>query len=114
MSTPVTANGGQIQHTLERGADKATAAAHDAIDLAADVARPAIDTVVSNAHGAVDRAGVAATHAAGAVGVKGDQLNESGKRMAERAGGYVREHPVASLGMAVVAGYVLSRLFLSR
>jgi len=27
---------------------------------------------------------------------------------------YVRENPVASLGMAVAAGYVLSRLFSSR
>lgn len=114
MSKPVAANGGNIQHTLERGADKATAAAHDAIDLAADATRPAIDSAVSSAHGAVDRAGVAATHAAGAVGVKGDQLNDSGRRMVERAGGYVREHPVASLGMAVAAGYMLSRLFSSR
>ena len=114
MKKTVTANGGNIQHTLERGADKATAAAHDAIDLAADATRPAIDSIVSNAHGAVDRAGVAATHAAGAVGVKGDHLNDEGKRLVERAGGYVREHPVASLGVAVAAGYVLSRLFSSR
>ena len=94
----VTANGGNIQHTLERGVDKATVAAHDAIDSVSSSTRPALGRLVSNAHGAVDRAGVPATHAAGAVGVKGDQLNESGKRVAERAGGYVREHPMASLG----------------
>ncbi len=110
----VSANGGNFQHTLEHGVDKATVAAHDTIDSVSDAARPALDHLVSSAHGAVDRAGVAATHAAGTVGVKGDQLNASGKRVAERAGGYVREHPMASLGMAVAAGYLLSRLLSSR
>ncbi len=110
----VTGNGGNFQHTLEHGVDKATVAAHDTIDSVSDAARPALDHLVSSAHGAVDRAGVAAAHAAGTVGVKGDQLNAGGKRMVERAGGYVREHPVASLGMAVAAGYFLSRLLSSR
>lgn len=100
-----TAKGGNFQHTLEQGVDKATVAAHDTIDTVSDAARPAFDHLVSSAHGAVDSAGVAATHAAESVGNKGDQLNASGKRIVERAGGYVREHPVASLGIAVAAGY---------
>lgn len=110
MKTSVAANGGKFRHTLERGARKATAAAHDAIDSAADAAHPALDDVVAHAHEAVDRAGVAA----GTLGIKGDQLNDNGKRVVERADGYLRDHLVASLGMAVAAGYVLSRLFSSR
>ncbi len=110
----VAANGGNIQHTLEHGVDTATVAAHGTIDTVSDAARPALDHLVSSAHGAVDRAGIAATHAAGSVGAKGDQLNASRKRMVDHAGGYVREHPVASLGMAVAAGYFLSRLLSSR
>ena len=110
----VAANGGNFQHTLEHGVDKATIAAHDTIDSVSDAARPALDHLVSSAHGAVDRAGVAATHAAGSLGARGDQLNAGGQRMVERASGYVREHPVASLGMAVAAGYFLSRLLASR
>jgi ElaB/YqjD/DUF883 family membrane-anchored ribosome-binding protein len=107
MNTSVAADGGKSQHTLERGADKATAAAHDAIDSAADATQPVLDDMVANAHEAVDRAG----DAAAALGVKGDQLSDNGKRAVQRAGGYLREHPVASLGMAVATGYVLSRLF---
>jgi ElaB/YqjD/DUF883 family membrane-anchored ribosome-binding protein len=114
MKTKTPVNGGNIQHTLERGADKATVAAHDAIDSAADATRPAIDHMVANAHETVDRAGVAATHAAGALGVKGDQLNASSQRIIERASVYVRENPVTSISMAVAAGYVLSRLLSSR
>jgi ElaB/YqjD/DUF883 family membrane-anchored ribosome-binding protein len=110
----VAAHDGKFQHTLEHGVDKATMAAHDTIDSMSDAARPALDRLVSSAHGAVDRADVAATRAAGSLGGKGDQLNAGGQRMVERAGGYVREHPVASLGMAAVAGYFLSRLLASR
>jgi len=114
MKSKAHVNGGNIQHTLERGADKATIAAHDAIDSAADATRPALDHLVTNAHATVDHAGVAATHAAEALGVKGDQLSASSQRLIERASVYVRENPATSLGMAVAAGYVLSRLLSSR
>jgi ElaB/YqjD/DUF883 family membrane-anchored ribosome-binding protein len=107
-------SGGNFQTTLERGVDAATDAAHDTIDSVSDAARPALDQIVSGAHGAVDRAGDAAAHAAGTLGAKGDQLNNSGKRMVNRAENYLHEHPVASLGMAVAAGYLLSRLLSSR
>ena len=114
MKTNAPVNGGDIQHSLERGAKRATVAAHDAIDSAVDTTGPALDNAVASAHETVDRAGAAATTVAGAVGVKGDQLNDSGKRIVERASVYVRENPVTSLGIAVAAGYVLSRLFSSR
>ena len=108
------ADRGNIQHSLEGGVDKATAAAHHTIDSVSEAARPALDHIVSSAHVAVDRVGVTASHAATALGDKGDQLNSSGKQMIERAEVYVREHPVASLGLAVATGYLLSRLFSSR
>jgi len=114
MNTRTPVNGGTIQHTLERGAEKATVAVHHTIDSAADATRPALDHMVANAHATVDRAGVAATHAAEALGIKGDQLNDSSQRIIERASVYVRENPVTSLGVAVAAGYVLSRLLSSR
>ncbi|HLF31187.1 MAG TPA: hypothetical protein VI566_09195 [Xanthomonadales bacterium] len=110
----VSANGGSFQHTLEHGVDTAATAAHHTIDSVSDAARPALDHMVSGAHGAVDRAGVAAAHAAGTLGMKGDQWNDSGKKIVERAGFYVRQHPVAFLGMAVAAGYFLSRLLSPR
>jgi ElaB/YqjD/DUF883 family membrane-anchored ribosome-binding protein len=108
------AKGGNIQHTLEHSVETATSAAHDSIDSVSLAARPALDHLVASAHSAVDGAGVAATHAAGTLGVRGDQLNDSGHRMVERAGSYVRENPVVCLGIAVAAGYLLSRLLSSR
>ena len=111
--TALPANGGNYRTALESGVETATASAHHTIDSLADAARPALDHVASGAHGAVDRVGNAAVHAAGALGDKGDQLNVSGKKLAERASLYVREHPLASLGIAAVSGYVLSRLLSS-
>ena len=112
--SPASINGGNLQSTLEHSVEAATVAAHRTIDSASEMARPAFDHVVSGAHGAVDRAGVAATHAAATLGVKGEQLNVSTHKIVEHAQGYVREHPVASLGIAVATGYFLSWLLSSR
>lgn len=105
---------GTLQHSLERGVDKATAAAHESIDSVSEAARPALDHMTSSAHTAVDRAGIAAGHAAGTVGGKGDRMNATSQKLIEQAGGFVRENPVASLGIAVAAGYFLSRVFSAR
>jgi ElaB/YqjD/DUF883 family membrane-anchored ribosome-binding protein len=107
-------NADHVQHSMEKGVKSATGAAHDSIRSMSDLAHPALDNLASNAHDAVDRAGVAATHAAKTLGAKGDQLNAGGKRAIERAGAFVNENPVASLGMAVAFGYLLSRLVSSR
>lgn len=103
-----------VQQSMEHGVRKATGAAHDSISSISDAAHPALDNLVSGAHVAVDRAGVAAAQAAKALGAKGDQLNAGGKRAVERAGAFVNENPVASLGLAVALGYLLSRLVSSR
>jgi ElaB/YqjD/DUF883 family membrane-anchored ribosome-binding protein len=107
-------NGGNVQHTLEEGVEKATKAAHSTIDSFSEAARPAIAHMASSAHSAADRARATANHAAEALGEKGDKLNESSKKIIAQTEGYVREHPVASLGIAVAAGYILNRLFSSR
>jgi ElaB/YqjD/DUF883 family membrane-anchored ribosome-binding protein len=114
LPTSTSANGGTIQESLERGVDKATAAAHESVDSVSEAAHPAIDHMTTNAHSAVNRAGVVAGHAAETVGGKGDQLNATGQKLFDQAGGYVRENPIASLGMAVAAGYLLSRILSAR
>jgi ElaB/YqjD/DUF883 family membrane-anchored ribosome-binding protein len=90
--------------------DRVAKRAHSGIDAASDAARPTIDRMASAAHKAVDNADEVAAHAAqalGEAGVKGEQLIASGT-------GYVREHPLLTLGLAVATGYVLSRLLASR
>jgi len=98
---------------LDRAVDQASTGAHDAIDKASDAARPAVDRIASGAHQAVDKFASVAGQAADSLGVKGEQLMKFQAQAVEQVRGYVRENPVASLGIAIAAGYLLSRLLRS-
>jgi len=73
-----------------------------------------IDRVKTGAHEAVDRAANATSHAAEAVTKKGEQLRNAEQQFVEDCRGYIHENPVASLGIAVGAGFILSRLLSGR
>lgn len=100
--------------TLPRTVDHASAGAHRAIDNASDAARPAVDRLASGAHAAVDRMAGAAAQAADALAAKGEQLKDVPVRVMDTGREYVREHPVASIGIALAIGFVLSRLLSAR
>jgi ElaB/YqjD/DUF883 family membrane-anchored ribosome-binding protein len=99
---------------LKQAADLAAARAHETGDEAADAARPAMEQIASGAHQAIERIASAATQAAETLGVTGEQVKNAQAQALEQCRGYVRDHPLASLGMALAAGYVLSRLLSSR
>ena len=69
-----------------------------------------VDKIASGAHQAVDRVASAATSAAEQWGVKGDQMLEQGDRMMESTREYVRNNPMAALGIALAAGFILSKI----
>jgi ElaB/YqjD/DUF883 family membrane-anchored ribosome-binding protein len=106
----VTSSPNDGSRTLARTVDQASMGAHDAIDKVSDATRPVVDRIASGAHQAVDRIAGAAGQAADTLGVKGAQLKNAQVRAMEQCRGYVRDHPVASVGIAVAAGFLLSRL----
>ena len=108
----VTAN--ESRSTLVRGVDHATVGAHDTINSVSDAARPAVERMTSSAHEAVDKVAGVATQAAETLGKKGEQLKSVQENVVESARGYMRDHPVASLGVALATGYILSRLLFTR
>jgi ElaB/YqjD/DUF883 family membrane-anchored ribosome-binding protein len=63
---------------------------------------------------AVQRVTETATQYAERLGERAEELLEMKDDWVEGARGYVREHPIAALGMAAAAGYVLSMLMRSR
>lgn len=63
-----------------------------------------------SAHEAIDKIAGAAYHAAEALNEKGEQLIDAEQQLIHNARDYIDKNPVTSLGMAVVAGFVLSRL----
>jgi ElaB/YqjD/DUF883 family membrane-anchored ribosome-binding protein len=100
--------------TVARTVDQASSGAHKAIDKATEAARPAVDKVATSAHQIVDRLAGAATSAADTLDTKTGQLRDAQARLADSCRDYVRENPIASLGIAVAAGFLLSRLLSSR
>ena len=96
---------------------KASAGAHAAVnsiagaaDEAARKAQPAIDHVAAMAHQAVDKVAGAAAPTAQWLAVKGENLNVTQKKLVADTRGYVSANPLKSVGIAAVAGFLLSRL----
>ncbi|MDD5461332.1 MAG: DUF883 domain-containing protein [Methylococcales bacterium] len=69
-----------------------------------------IDTTAKAAHEAVDRIAGATNQAAEAIGEKGKQLEQTQQQLMEDCRSYVRDNPMQSVGMAVAAGFLLSRI----
>lgn len=96
--------------TLVQGIEHAGSGVHQAIDRVSDAARPAVDRIASGAHQVVDKAQDAATQAAESLGAKADHLKEAQTHLTQACGTYMRSNPIATLGIAVGIGFVLSRL----
>ena len=105
------ADGGR---TPARTVDNASAGAHEVIDKISEATRPAVDRVASGAHQAVDKIASAATQTADTLRARSRRLWSAKTQTMEQCRGYVRENPMTSLGVAVAAGFLLSRLWKSR
>ncbi len=114
MSNKVQPATAETSGTLVRAVVDASAGAHNTVDRMSDVVRPAVDRIATSAHQAVDGIARAATQTAESLGAKGEDLRNSHARMTEECRGYVRENPLAAIGIALAAGFVLSRLVKSR
>lgn len=73
-----------------------------------------VERVASGAHDAVDRVAGAASAATRQAGRKGEELLATGDRYVGQATEQIREHPFAALGIAALAGFLLSILVVRR
>ncbi len=105
-SSAKTAAAGASAETMDRIAS----GAHKGIDAASRAAHPTIDRAASSAHKAVDNADELANQAAEAL----DRAGDKGQELLNAGTAYMREHPLLTIGIAVSAGYVLSRVMGSR
>lgn len=99
-------NSDEDDGAISRGIKNAELGAHQKIDKAADVARPVVETVARGAHRAVDEVGDVASRASESLSANGEQIKAAEAHVVE----YVRRHPLASLGVAIAAGFFVSRL----
>ena len=84
--------------------------AHETIDKFSDRAGPAVDRLSSGAHELVETAAVKASDAADTIDSKAEALRETQLRLTEQFRDYVKEKPLVAVGLAVAAGFVLSKL----
>ena len=73
-----------------------------------------LDKVSDSAHEAYDKIASATSHAAEALGEKGEQLKKSEQRLMKDCRGYISDNPITSVSIAVAAGFLLSRLLCRR
>ncbi len=73
-----------------------------------------VDRLRSGVHGAVDKVANVTTQAAEALGHKGEQLKDVEQQFLKNCRSYISKNPATSIGMAVGAGFLLSRLMSSR
>jgi len=83
---------------------------HNKIDRATEAARPAVDRAAAGAHSAVDNVAHAAAHAANTLHAKGEQLKDMQAQATDSVLEYMRAKPLTSIGIAVAAGFLLSKL----
>ena len=99
--------------------NKSSSSAHAAVDSMAGAAdeavrkaKPVIDRVAAMAHQAVDKTAGAAAPAADWLSQQGENLNATQKKLLDDTCKYVSANPLKSLGIAVLAGFLLSRIIL--
>ena len=101
-----------IEGTLNKVSSSAHAAVNSiagAADGAARTVKPAIDRVAAMAHQAVDKAAGAAAPTADWLAEQGESLNTTQKKLVADTCGYISANPLKAVGIAVVAGFLLSR-----
>jgi len=82
--------------------------------MSTNTQKQSIDRLSDGAHRVVDEAANRAGAIADRFGEKADELMEMKDDWLDAGRDYVRDHPVAALGIAVAAGYLFSMIMRSR
>ena len=120
-TTPLnTSSNSGMSNSFDGTLNKATSSAHAAVnsiagaaDEAARKAKPAIDRVAAVAHQAVDKAAGAAAPTAEWLTGHGESLKATQKKLVDDTCSFISDNPLKSIGIAVVAGFLLSRIIVS-
>jgi ElaB/YqjD/DUF883 family membrane-anchored ribosome-binding protein len=91
-------------------AEQAASSAHHAIDRLSEVARPAVWRTAANAHQMVDRISGATERGAKRLERTASRLIDAEQHLVAASRGYVRENPLKTAGMALVAGFLISQV----
>lgn len=97
-------------HKAATGAHYAVERVASAADETVRKAIPAIDRAAEYAHRTVDKAVTGATPAAEWIDDQATAFNAAQSKLVDNTRAYVAANPLASLGMAIAAGFLVSRI----
>jgi ElaB/YqjD/DUF883 family membrane-anchored ribosome-binding protein len=103
-----------VDGTATSTVEQASSGAHQAIERVVEATIPAIGQLASGAHHAVDRLAGAANQAAESIEHRGTQLRGAQQHLTDSCRSYVREKPIAAIGIAIAAGVALNWLLTRR
>jgi ElaB/YqjD/DUF883 family membrane-anchored ribosome-binding protein len=106
-------NNDDVLSKTTAGAHAAVNSVAEAADDAARKAKPAIDQVAAMAHQVVEKAAASAAPAADWLGEQGESLKATQKKLVTDTSTYIAANPFVSVGIAVLAGFVISRMIRS-
>jgi ElaB/YqjD/DUF883 family membrane-anchored ribosome-binding protein len=98
--------------TTGNGGNGSGIAARENAAQVGEKAHAGLDRLTQSAHSTIDRVTAAASSAADRL--TDGQLAHTAQEWRAQTTTYVREHPMTAIGIALAAGYVLSRLMSSR
>lgn len=102
-SSSLGGNGGLTSSNPEATVDRMAQTAHQTVDRLAEKAGPAIEKLRSKMTGANET-----------LRAQADHLSEMQREWLETTRMTVREHPIATIAVAVAAGVLISKIFSSR
>ena len=109
-STPNTGNLGTAGGTGKVSPSQAAERAHSTVDRVAQGAHETVDRLAAKAAPMLDRARSAASDAQDTLYAKYDDFVAMEEEWAESARDQIRAHPLAVVGIALLAGLLIGRL----
>jgi ElaB/YqjD/DUF883 family membrane-anchored ribosome-binding protein len=113
MSAQVGAKAQDLHQSIDKAADAAKPMVDKAVNTvqsAASNVQPVVDRLASSAHAGVDRLQGMLSGAGGTLSQRQQQLTDAAGEWMEATREYVRQKPATAIGIAVAAGFVLSKL----
>jgi ElaB/YqjD/DUF883 family membrane-anchored ribosome-binding protein len=99
---------------LLRGVHQASSTLHETIDKVAEPARNGVDRAATAAHHTVDQLAQGASSVADKVTDRAQRLGDAPLRALDCSKTYIQDHPLQSVGAALLLGLVVGRLSASR
>jgi len=109
-TTPNSGNLGTMGTSGKMNPDQATDRAHSTVDRVAQGAHDTVDRLAAKAGPVLDRARTAASDAQATLYTKYDDFMAMEEEWAESARDQIRAHPLAIVGVAVLAGLLIGKL----